>query len=184
MCGAFYRWSPPDLEDVGEDSVQGSNEQQNDANSVAHTAGFCECGTAASSIADVLNQKISANNYGDNLCIDACAVFDEQLGGSDDEEDEGGRQLQITMDRLRQLGGEEEAYHHGNEGNPQTNVAPQEVEDEAWQLQGQVGYEQGGQQVCPPVGSVQHQQIDGSNNGKPLQNVAPGTAESKSKQGV
>lgn len=84
------------LEVPVEDSPQGSYEQENDANGVADTAGFWECGTAASSVANVLNQEVSTDDHGNDVSVDASSVRNQYRRSGDHEENERSGQLQIT----------------------------------------------------------------------------------------
>ncbi len=67
--------------------------------------------------------------------------------------------LRITVDKVGEIRSKEEADNNGDERNPAANVTSQYIEEILRQVQGDVGDQQSGEQVCPPVCPVQYQQI-------------------------
>ncbi len=63
------------------------------------------------------------------------------------------------MDKVGEIRSKEEADNNGDERNPAANVTSQYIEEILRQVQGDVGDQQSGEQVCPPVCPVQYQQI-------------------------
>jgi len=71
-----------------------------------------------------------------------------------------------TVNKVGEIGGKEETDDNGNECNPAADITSQVAEQKLRQVESNVGDQQSGEQVCPPVCPVQYQQISAKNGTK------------------
>jgi len=165
------------LDDVLEQSPRGSHEQEQDSKAVGSALSLPEGATETAGVVGVLEQQVGTDQERDDVGDDVAPHVDDRLGGGDNQQDEGDGELQVTIDELGELLGEEETDHHSNEGDPCTNSSPQVTKQGLRELKCKIGYQKRGQQIRSPVGSVQDQQVDGSEDSEPSQESSEGSVE-------
>lgn len=79
-----------------EERPEGCDEQEEDANGVRNAPRLAESATEAASVAGMLKQQIGTDQEGNDVGDDGASHVDNCLRGSDDKEDEGYGQLEIT----------------------------------------------------------------------------------------
>lgn len=84
------------LEDMLEEGPRGRHEQKQDANGVWDAIRLGECTTESTCMAGVLKQQVGTDRETDDVRERVAPYVDDQVGGSDDEQDESHGELQVT----------------------------------------------------------------------------------------
>jgi hypothetical protein len=84
------------LEDVPEQSPRWRYEQEQDSEAVGSTLSLAECATEAAGVVGVLPQQVGTDRQRDEVRDDGPPHAHNQLGGGDDQQDEGDGELHVT----------------------------------------------------------------------------------------
>lgn len=100
----MHLWS---LEDMLDESIGGRDEQEQDTNGVQTALGLAKSTTESTFVVNVLEQQIGTDDERNDIGDPVTSGVDDQVGGRDDEQDEGHRELQVTVNEIGKLLSEE-----------------------------------------------------------------------------